>query len=94
MVRCNTVSVRNPDDSRARFNDRGHPRVEAATDTGAAIRQLEVVVASRMRSLAVKLAILVHRYRTLEDGMLHRDPGAAAYDAQHPGPPIRPDPRG
>ncbi|MFZ1059054.1 MAG: hypothetical protein WAP47_07670 [Candidatus Rokuibacteriota bacterium] len=30
---------------------------------------------------ARKLAILV--YRTLKDGLLYQDPGAAAYDAQH-----------
>jgi hypothetical protein len=37
--------------------------------------------ANAITATARKLAILV--YRTLKDGLLYHDPGAAAYDAQH-----------
>lgn len=37
--------------------------------------------AKAITATARTLAILV--YRTLEDGLVYRDPGAAAYDAQH-----------
>jgi transposase len=55
------------------------------TDTalGAFYRRLAYRVgkAKAITATARKLAILV--YRTLKDGLLYRDPGAAAYDAQH-----------
>ena len=37
--------------------------------------------AKAITATARKLAILV--YRTLKDGLVYQDPGAAAYDAQH-----------
>jgi hypothetical protein len=37
--------------------------------------------ANAITATARKLAILVHR--TLKDGLVYHDPGAAAYDAQH-----------
>ena len=55
------------------------------TDTalGAFYRRLAYRVgkAKAITATARKLAILV--YRTLKDGLVYRDPGAAAYDAQH-----------
>jgi hypothetical protein len=40
-----------------------------------------VAKANAITATARKLAILV--YHTLKDGLVYRDPGAAAYDAQH-----------
>jgi transposase len=55
------------------------------TDTalGAFYRRLAYRVgkAKAITATARKLAILV--YRTLKDGLVYHDPGAAAYDAQH-----------
>ena len=55
------------------------------TDTalGAFYRRLAYRVgkAKAITATARKLAILV--YRTLKDGLVYQDPGAAAYDAQH-----------
>ena len=57
------------------------------TDTalGAFYRRLAYRVgkAKAITATARKLAILV--YRTLRDGLVYQDPGAAAYDAQHRG---------
>jgi len=57
----------------------------ARTETalGAFYRRLAYRVgkAKAITATARKLAILV--YRTLKDGLLYQDPGAAAYDAQH-----------
>lgn len=57
------------------------------TDTalGAFYRRLAYRVgkAKAITATARKLAILV--YRTLKDGLVYQDPGAAAYDAQHRG---------
>jgi transposase len=53
------------------------------TALGAFYRRLAYRVgkAKAITATARKLAILV--YRTLKDGLLYQDPGAAAYDAQH-----------
>ena len=53
------------------------------TALGAFYRRLAFRVgkAKAITATARKLAILV--YRTLKDGLVYRDPGAAAYDAQH-----------
>jgi hypothetical protein len=53
------------------------------TALGAFYRRLAFRVgkAKAITATARKLAILV--YRTLKDGLISRDPGAAAYDAQH-----------
>lgn len=53
------------------------------TALGAFYRRLSVRIgkAKAITATARKLAILV--YRTLKDGLVYRDPGAAAYDAQH-----------
>ena len=53
------------------------------TALGAFYRRLAVRVgkAKAITATARKLAILV--YRTLKDGLVYRDPGADAYDAQH-----------
>jgi len=53
------------------------------TALGAFYRRLAFRVgkAKAITATARKLAILV--YRTLRDGLVYRDPGAAAYDAQH-----------
>ena len=53
------------------------------TALGAFYRRLAYRVgkAKAITATARKLAILV--YRTLKDGLLYHDPGAAAYDAQH-----------
>ncbi|MBI1959081.1 MAG: IS110 family transposase [Candidatus Rokubacteria bacterium] len=53
------------------------------TALGAFYRRLAYRVgkAKAITATARKLAILV--YRTLKDGLVYRDPGAAAYDAQH-----------
>lgn len=53
------------------------------TALGAFYRRLAYRVgkAKAITATARKLAILV--YRTLRDGLVYRDPGAAAYDAQH-----------
>lgn len=53
------------------------------TALGAFYRRLAYRVgkAKAISATARKLAILV--YRTLKDGLLYHDPGAAAYDAQH-----------
>ena len=55
------------------------------TDTalGAFYRRLAYRVgkAKAITATARKLAILV--YRTLKDGLVYQDPGAAAYDAHH-----------
>lgn len=53
------------------------------TALGAFYRRLahRVGKAKAITATARKLAILV--YRTLRDGLVYRDPGAAAYDAQH-----------
>jgi hypothetical protein len=53
------------------------------TALGAFYRRLAYRVgkAKAITATARKLAILV--YRTLKDGLVSRDPGAAAYDAQH-----------
>ena len=50
---------------------------------GAVYRRLAFRVgkAKAITATARKLAILV--YRTLKDGLVYRDPGADAYDAQH-----------
>jgi transposase len=53
------------------------------TALGAFYRRLAYRVgkAKAITATARKLAILV--YRTLKDGLVYQDPGAAAYDAQH-----------
>jgi transposase len=53
------------------------------TALGAFYRRLAFRVgkAKAITATARKLAILV--YHTLKDGLVYRDPGAAAYDAQH-----------
>ena len=53
------------------------------TALGAFYRRLAYRIgkAKAITATARKLAILV--YRTLQDGWLYQDPGAAAYDAQH-----------
>jgi len=53
------------------------------TALGAFYRRLasRVGKAKTITATARKLAILV--YRTLKDGLVYQDPGAAAYDAQH-----------
>jgi transposase len=53
------------------------------TALGAFYRRLAFRVgkAKAVTATARKLAILV--YRTLRDGLVYRDPGAAAYDAHH-----------
>ena len=53
------------------------------TALGAFYRRLAFRVgkAKAITATARKLAILV--YRTLKDGLVYHDPGAAAYDAQH-----------
>jgi transposase len=53
------------------------------TALGAFYRRLAFRVgkAKAVTATARKLAILV--YRTLKDGLVYRDPGAEAYDAQH-----------
>jgi transposase len=53
------------------------------TALGAFYRRLAYRVgkAKAITATARKLAMLI--YRTLKDGLLYRDPGAAAYDAQH-----------
>ena len=53
------------------------------TALGAFYRRLAFRVgkATAITATARKLAILV--YHTLKDGLVYRDPGAAAYDAQH-----------
>ena len=53
------------------------------TALGAFYRRLAYRVgkAKAITATARKLAILV--YRTLRDGLVYQDPGAAAYDAQH-----------
>jgi hypothetical protein len=53
------------------------------TALGAFYRRLafRIAKAKAITATARKLAILV--YRTLQDGLVYVDPGAAAYDAQH-----------
>ena len=55
----------------------------AETALGAFSRRLAYRVgkAKAITATARKLAILV--YRTLKEGLVYHDPGAAAYDAQH-----------